>query len=81
MSERPLWKCQCGWVHAEMSELEARKSLLQAQAWVAGETMKRYTSCMRCGASSSTFLPATSADVPTLSTLQPIVIQLPGNKP
>lgn len=81
VSERPLWKCLCGWVHAELSEAEARKSLLQAQAWVAGETMKNYTSCIRCGAPSSTFVPATSADVPALATLQPIVIQLPVNKP
>lgn len=81
MSERSLWKCQCGWVHTEISELEARKSLLQAHAWVAGETMKNYTSCVRCGAPSSSFVPATSADVPALATLQPIVIQRPGNKP
>lgn len=75
MSQRPLWKCHCGWVHAEMSELEARKSLLQAQSWVEGETLKRYTSCVRCGASSSTFVPATPDDVPMLATLQPIVIR------
>lgn len=75
MNQRPLWKCQCGWVHAEMTELEARKSLLQASAWVSGETMKRYTSCMRCGASSSTFVPATSADAPVLANMPPTVIQ------
>lgn len=75
MSQRPLWKCQCGWVHAEMTELEARTSLLQASAWTAGETMKRYTSCMRCGASSSTFVQATSADAPVLANLPPIVIE------
>lgn len=74
------WKCpQCGWVHAEISEAEARKSLLQAHAWVAGKTMKSYTSCVRCGAPSSTFVPATSADAPVLANLPPIVI--PGNGP
>lgn len=79
--ERNLWKCRCGWVYAELTEFEARKSLLQAGSWVAGDTMKSYTTCMRCGSPSSVFTPATSEDVPPLATLQPIVIQVPQNKP
>lgn len=79
--QRNLWKCRCGWVYAELTEFEARASLLQAHAWVAGETMRKYTTCMRCGSPSSVFKTATSADVPPLATLQPIVIHLPENKP
>jgi len=75
-----LWKCRCGWIYAEITEFEAHKSLLQAYAWVAGETMKKYMTCMRCGSPSSSFVPAKSNEVPMLATLQPIVIQLPKSE-
>jgi rubredoxin len=65
---RQLWKCQCGWVHAEVSIDEVMATPKDP------EMLARYTRCARCGAPSSGFQPASHSDVPPLATQQSVVI-------
>lgn len=67
------WKCPaCGWVHVEISELDARRQVFQS--WTSGASLSDFLKCFQCGAPSSSFVPAADGDAPPLSTLQPILI-------
>lgn len=74
------YKCGgCGWVHFELT-LEAAQAHTDAvnaarRADDKPVAVERYFACSKCGASSSTFVPALPGDAPPLSNLRGIVLQ------
>lgn len=78
------WKCpNCGWVHAEVPQEDAKATIMQAAvgSFVRHENnrhvMSTYLTCWTrgCGTPSSEFVPAQPGDAPMLANLPPIVIK------
>ncbi len=86
----PTWKCpNCGWVHAEVPQEDAKATIMQAavDSFVRHQNsrhaMSIYLTCWRkgCGTPSSAFVPAKPGDAPTLANLPPIVIPRKSGAP
>lgn len=81
MSMPKTYKCPaCGWVHVAIPLEDAEAGVRSGNAYAAAqgepqkESIDRYLKCFRCGADSSTFVPAKDRDVPAGSTIQSVVV-------